>query len=100
MSSVLVVTRDPSTETLALRALSTAGHEVISARASDAAIRSLLNVNVDAVILSVQREISRSPLVYAAMQRLTSLGINVLGAVVGGMDPEEVYANSVPTVAA
>ena len=51
MSSVLVVTRDPSTETLALRALSSAGHEVISARASDAAIRSLLNVSVDAVIL-------------------------------------------------
>ncbi len=51
MSCVLLVTRDPSTETLAERALSGAGHEVITAGGSGAAIRSLFNVRVDAAVV-------------------------------------------------
>jgi capsular exopolysaccharide synthesis family protein len=47
---------------------------------------------VDAVILSVRREVSQLPRVYAAAQRMSSLGIRVLGAVVNGTDPEEVFA--------
>jgi hypothetical protein len=34
------------------------------------------------------------PRVYAASQRLTALGIRVLGAVVNGTDPEEAFANT------
>jgi capsular exopolysaccharide synthesis family protein len=52
----------------------------------------LIGKQVDAVILSVLREVSQMPRVYAASQRLTSLGIRVLGAVVNGTDPEEVFA--------
>jgi succinoglycan biosynthesis transport protein ExoP len=44
----------------------------------------LLGQNVDGVILTVMREISRSPAVHAAHQRLESLGIKTLGAVVIG----------------
>jgi capsular exopolysaccharide synthesis family protein len=49
----------------------------------------LLGQHVDAVILSVLREVSQMPRVYAAAQRLHGLGIRVLGAVVNGADPEE-----------
>jgi polysaccharide biosynthesis transport protein len=52
----------------------------------------LIGQRVDAVILSVLREVSQMPRVYAASQRLTSLGIRVLGAVVNGADPEEALA--------
>jgi hypothetical protein len=41
--------------------------------------------NADAVILSVLRSVSQAPRVYAAQQRLATLGIRVLGAVVSGM---------------
>jgi capsular exopolysaccharide synthesis family protein len=51
----------------------------------------LLGRHVDAVILSVRREVSQLPKVYAAAQRLTSLNIRVLGAVVNGTDPEDVF---------
>jgi two-component system OmpR family response regulator len=51
MSCVLLVTRDPSTETLAESALSASGHEVITVRSSDAAIRSLFNVRIDAAVV-------------------------------------------------
>jgi len=51
MSSVLVVTRDPSTEVLAERALVSGGHDVITANGSNTAIRSLFNVHVDAIVL-------------------------------------------------
>ena len=44
--------------------------------------------------LAVLRGISQSPKVYAAAQRLNSLGICVLGAVVNGMDPHQVYTNT------
>jgi capsular exopolysaccharide synthesis family protein len=58
----------------------------------------LIGRHVDAVILSVLREVSQLPKVYAAAQRLTSLNIRVLGAVVSGTDPEDVFAG-VPGVA-
>ena len=51
MSCVLVVTRDSSTEVLAERALASGGHEVITAGGCDAAMRSLLNVCIDAVVV-------------------------------------------------
>jgi succinoglycan biosynthesis transport protein ExoP len=46
----------------------------------------LLGQNVDAVIFSVLRDVSRAPSVYAAHQRLASLGIRTLGAVVIGAE--------------
>ena len=49
----------------------------------------LLGQQADAVLLSVLREVSQMPRVYAAEQRLASLGIRVLGAVVNGADPAE-----------
>jgi polysaccharide biosynthesis transport protein len=52
----------------------------------------LIGQRVDAVILSVLREVSQMPRVYAASQRLRTLGIRVLGAVVNGADPEEALA--------
>jgi capsular exopolysaccharide synthesis family protein len=52
----------------------------------------LIGQRVDAVILSVLREVSQMPKVYAAAQRLTSLNIRVLGAVVNASDPEEALA--------
>ena len=39
---------------------------------------------VDAVLLSVLQEVSRLPFVYSAYQRLTALGVPVLGAVING----------------
>ncbi len=51
----------------------------------------LLGRQVDAVILSVLGEVSQMPRVYAAQQQLAGLGIRVLGAVVNGTDPEEVF---------
>jgi polysaccharide biosynthesis transport protein len=48
----------------------------------------LLGQNVDGVLLTVMRDVSRSPAVYAAQQRLESLGIKVLGAVVIGAKNE------------
>ena len=44
----------------------------------------LLGQHVDAVILSVLRDVSRLPAVHAAHQRFTSLGVRTLGAVVIG----------------
>ena len=57
----------------------------------------LIGRHVDAVILSVLREVSQMPRVYAAQQQLTGLGIRVMGAVVSGIDQEEVF--SAPAVA-
>ena len=64
-------------------------HPVLSANDS-----LLIGQQADAVILSVLREVSQTPKVYAAAQRLNGLGIRVLGAVVIGADPEEVYSSS------
>jgi capsular exopolysaccharide synthesis family protein len=52
----------------------------------------LLGQHVDAVLLSVLRDVSRSPRVYQASQRLATLGIRMLGAVVNGAEPDEIYA--------
>jgi capsular exopolysaccharide synthesis family protein len=52
----------------------------------------LLGQHADAVIVSLLRNVSQAPRVYAAYQRLATLGIRVFGAVVNGM-PSEVYAN-------
>jgi two-component system OmpR family response regulator len=51
MSCVLLITRDRGTEVLAERALAAGGHDVIAAGSTDAALRSLLNVRVDAAVL-------------------------------------------------
>ncbi len=44
----------------------------------------LLGQHVDAVILSVLRDVSRAPLIHNTQQRLTNLGIHPLGAVMIG----------------
>ena len=60
----------------------------------------LIGQRVDSVILSVLRGVSQMPRVYVASQRLTTLGIRVLGAVVNGADPEEALAASSRAAAA
>ena len=42
--------------------------------------------NVDVVVFSLLRDVSRIPSVYAAYQRLSTLGVRILGAVVNGVD--------------
>jgi capsular exopolysaccharide synthesis family protein len=54
----------------------------------------LLGQHADAVILSVMRDVSQSPRVYAACQRLATLGIRILGAVVNAADDSDLYAPS------
>ncbi|HXG11627.1 MAG TPA: polysaccharide biosynthesis tyrosine autokinase [Gemmataceae bacterium] len=44
--------------------------------------------HVDAVLLSLLRDVSRIPMVYTAYQRLAGLGIRMLGAVVNGAREE------------
>jgi capsular exopolysaccharide synthesis family protein len=56
----------------------------------------LLGQHVDAVLLSVLRDVSRSPHVYGACERLATLGVRVLGAVVNGATPDDVYAHGIP----
>lgn len=60
----------------------------------------LVGQHVDAVLLAVMRGVSQTPKVYAAAQRLHSLGIRVLGAVVNGMDPHQIYGNHAAYAAA
>jgi capsular exopolysaccharide synthesis family protein len=60
----------------------------------------LLGRQSDAVVLSVLREVSQMPRVYAAHQQLTGLGIRVLGAVVNGTNPEEVFTSPAAAPAA
>jgi succinoglycan biosynthesis transport protein ExoP len=57
----------------------------------------LIGRQVDAVILSVLGEVSQMPRVYAAQQQLAGLGVRVLGAVVNGTDPEEVFTSPAVT---
>ncbi|MFL5242843.1 MAG: polysaccharide biosynthesis tyrosine autokinase [Gemmataceae bacterium] len=52
----------------------------------------LVGQHADAVILSILRDVSQSPRVFAACQRLSTLGIRILGAVVSGTNPDEIYA--------
>jgi polysaccharide biosynthesis transport protein len=54
----------------------------------------LLGQHADAVLLSLLRDVSQAPRVYAAGQRLTNLGVRVLGAVVSGMPQEDLYNNA------
>jgi capsular exopolysaccharide synthesis family protein len=54
----------------------------------------LLGQHADAVIFSLLRGVSQLPHVYAAGQQLTTLGVRVLGAVINGMAPEDVYRHS------
>lgn len=51
----------------------------------------LVGQHVDAVLLSLLRDVSQAPRVYAACQRLQALGIRILGAVVNGM-PQDDYS--------
>src|SRR5262249_18735402 len=52
----------------------------------------LIGEHVDGVVFSILREISRLPRVHAAYQRLTMLGISILGAVVTGTQ-EQAYGS-------
>jgi succinoglycan biosynthesis transport protein ExoP len=52
----------------------------------------LIGQHVDAVILSVMRSVSQAPKVYAAYQRLATLGIRIFGAVVNGLPEDDVYS--------
>lgn len=69
-------------------------HPVLSATDS-----LLIGRQADAVLLSVLREVSQMPRVYAASQQLSAVGIRVLGAVVNGTSPEEVYTSPPATAA-
>jgi capsular exopolysaccharide synthesis family protein len=60
----------------------------------------LIGRQVDAVLLSVLREVSEMPRVYAAAQQLEAVGARVLGAVVNASDPEEVFTAPAVAVAA
>jgi capsular exopolysaccharide synthesis family protein len=64
----------------------------------------LIGLHVDAVILALMRDLSRMPRVSTACQRLTDLGIPVLGAVVNGLAEDEAasgsYAYAAPAAAA
>ncbi|HBI45570.1 MAG TPA: hypothetical protein DDY78_22365 [Planctomycetales bacterium] len=59
----------------------------------------LIGEHADAVLLSVLRNVSRLPAVHAAQQRLASLGIRVLGAVVIGEGMEAYGQVRYPTKA-
>jgi capsular exopolysaccharide synthesis family protein len=50
----------------------------------------LIGLHVDAVILALMRDLSRMPRVSTACQRLSDLGIPVLGAVVNALPEEDV----------
>ena len=60
----------------------------------------LIGQQADAVILSALRQVSQLPRLYTASQRLQSLEIRLLGAVINGADPNEVIcpASTVPAV--
>jgi capsular exopolysaccharide synthesis family protein len=57
----------------------------------------LIGQHVDAVILSLLRDVSQVPRVYAAGQRLGNLGIRVLGVVVNGMGRDDLYVGGYQT---
>jgi succinoglycan biosynthesis transport protein ExoP len=60
----------------------------------------LIGQDVDAVVFSVLRNVSRLPEVFTARERLTGLGVKVLGAVVNGIqgdDYKSKYYNITPT---
>jgi capsular exopolysaccharide synthesis family protein len=49
----------------------------------------LIGQHVDAVLISLLRDVSQMPRVQTAGERLHALGIRILGAVVNGMKPED-----------
>jgi capsular exopolysaccharide synthesis family protein len=49
----------------------------------------LVGQHVDAVLISLLRDVSQMPRVHMAGERLTALGIRILGAVVNGMKAED-----------
>jgi hypothetical protein len=51
----------------------------------------MIGQDADAVILSLLRDRSQAHIVNAACQRLSSLGIRILGAVVNGIQENELY---------
>jgi succinoglycan biosynthesis transport protein ExoP len=51
----------------------------------------LIGQHADAVVFSLVRDVSQMPPVYAAGQQLTSVGVRILGAVMNGMNPEDMY---------
>jgi capsular exopolysaccharide synthesis family protein len=51
----------------------------------------LIGQHADAVILSLLRDRSQMHVAFAACQRLSSLGIRILGAVVNGIDEDELF---------
>lgn len=53
----------------------------------------LIGQHADAVVLSVYRDVSRIPAVYAGYERLAGLGVRVLGVVVTGL-PAEHYGEA------
>jgi capsular exopolysaccharide synthesis family protein len=54
----------------------------------------LIGQHVDAVLLSLMRDVSQVPRVYAAGQRLQNLGVRVLGAVVNGLAQDDLYGHA------
>jgi capsular exopolysaccharide synthesis family protein len=61
-------------------------HPVLSANDSQ-----LIAQQADAVLLALLRDVSQTPRVYAACQRLQTLGARLLGAVVQGLAPEDAF---------
>ena len=61
----------------------------------------MIGRHVDGVLLSILRDVSRVPTVYAAYQRLSMLGIRTLGAVVNGARTERYgsWYNAAPSAA-
>ena len=57
---------------------------------SDAA---MIAQHVDSVVMSVLREVSQAPKVYAAYEQLSELNVRILGAVVGGARTEETFGH-------
>jgi polysaccharide biosynthesis transport protein len=62
----------------------------------------MIGRHVDGVLISILRDVSRVPTVYAAYQRLSMLGIRTLGAVVNGARTERYgsWYNAPPVAAA
>jgi succinoglycan biosynthesis transport protein ExoP len=62
----------------------------------------MIGRHVDGVLISILRDVSRVPTVYAAYQRLSMLGIRTLGAVVNGARTERYgsWCNAPPVAAA
>src|SRR5262249_31667103 len=55
----------------------------------------LIGQHVDAVLISLMRDVSQVHHVHSACQQLTTLGIRVFGAVVNGV-PVQVYGKGYP----